>query len=161
MTSKPGEAPGGVTAEVDRDTVSATGVVAATPQDVFEYLRRPANHAAISGDGTVRDTVGGAERLELGSKFGMKMRLGVPYRVSSKVVEFEQDRRIAWAHFGRHRWRWELEPVDESSTRVTETFDLAPSVFPPGLRVAGFPARHRDNVVTSVANVMAHFSRPS
>lgn len=154
-------APDGVTTELERDTVSATGVVAATPQDVFDYLRRPVNHAAISGDGTVRDAVGGAERLQLGSKFGMKMRLGVPYRVSSKVVEFEEDRLIAWTHIGGHRWRWELEPLGDGTTRVTETFDLAPSKFPPGLRLAGFPARHRDNVASSVANVTAHFARPT
>ena len=45
------------------------------------------------------------------------------------VVEFDQARRIAWrpADVGRdpagHLWRWELEPIDASSTRVTHTYD--------------------------------------
>jgi hypothetical protein len=71
----------------------------------------------------VRGAVSGPERLSLGAKFGMDMRLGVPYRVSSQVKEFEEGQRIAWAHIGGHRWRYELEPLADGSTRVTETFD--------------------------------------
>jgi len=45
------------------------------------------------------------------------------------VVEFEEGRRIAWlpAEPGQqppgHLWRWELEPIDEQTTRVTHTYD--------------------------------------
>ncbi|MGI9051356.1 MAG: SRPBCC family protein [Ilumatobacteraceae bacterium] len=139
------------------DSVSATTVVAAPAEVIFDYLRHPANHREISGDGTVRGTNGGEERLELGSRFGMKMKLGVPYRISSKVVELEEDRLIAWAHFGGHRWRWTLEPLPDGTTRVTETFDQSTAKFPPALRLAGYPGRHRDNVETSVRNVAARF----
>jgi hypothetical protein len=44
-------------------------------------------------------------------------------------VEFEEARRIAWlpsepgAEPPGHLWRWELEPVDETRTRVTHTYD--------------------------------------
>ncbi len=142
----------------DEDTVSATAVVDAPPAEVFDYLRRPANHAEISGDRSVRTTISGDERLAMGSRFGMKMRIGVPYRISSKVVEFEDDRLIAWAHFAGHRWRWTLEPVGDGRTRVTETFDQSTSRFPPALRLAGYPARHRANVEQSVRNVAARFA---
>ena len=124
---------------------------------MFDYVRRPANHAAISGDGTVTGDRFGPEVLADGDKFGMNMKLGLPYRVSSTVKEFEADRRIAWAHFGGHRWRWSVEEADGGRARVTETFDLSTSRFPPGLRLAGFPGRHRDNVARSVANVADHF----
>ncbi len=154
----PDDVPDDVTTKRDRDTVSATAVVESTPEEIFEFLRRPANHAIISGDGTVRDTTGGDERLERGSRFGMKMKIGVPYRVSSTVREFEENRTIAWSHFGGHRWRWELEPVGDGTTEVTETFDLSTAMFPPGLRLAGFPKRHEDNVARSVANVRDHFA---
>ena len=71
----------------------------------------------------MRGAVTGPERLSLGAKFGMDMRLFVPYRISSQVKEFDEGRRIAWAHIGGHRWRYELEPLPDGSTRVTETFD--------------------------------------
>ena len=124
---------------------------------MFEFLRRPANHAALSGDGTVRAASSGDEVLGEGSRFGMKMKVGVPYRVTSKVVEFEPDRRIAWCHFGGHRWRWDLVATDGGTT-VTETFDLSTAKFPPALRLIGYPKRHRDNVAGSVANLAAHFA---
>ncbi len=140
----------GVETMLERDRVWATGVVAASPHDVFEYLRRPANHAELSGDGTVKGTVGGDEVLTAGSKFGMSMRVGLPYRIHSTVVEFEPDQLIAWSHFGGHRWRWELTPV-EGGTKVTETFDMTTSKAPPLLRLMGYPKRHRDNVEGSVS----------
>jgi hypothetical protein len=155
----PTDVPDDVTTKRDRDTVSATAVVESTPEEIFEFLRRPANHAVISGDATVRDTTGGDERLAAGSRFGMKMKIGVPYRVSSKVREFEENRTIAWSHFGGHRWRWVLEPTGAGATRVTETFDQSTAVFPPGLRLAGFPKRHEANVARSVANLRDHFAR--
>ena len=147
----------GVTTLLTQDRVSATGIVPAPPEAVFEFLRQPANHATLSGDGTVKGVSSGDDALELGSKFGMKMKVGVPYRVSSKVVEFEDDRLIAWCHFGGHRWRWQLEPVD-GGTKVTETFDMSTAKFPPALKLAGYPKRHQDNVAGSVRNLIAHFS---
>lgn len=143
--------------ELERDRVSATTIVDAPPDEVFEYLRHPGNHAAISGDGSVRATTGGDERLSAGSRFGMSMKVGVPYRISSRVVEFEEDRLIAWAHFSGHRWRWTLEPLSDGRTRVTETFDLSMARFPPALRLLGYPQRHQDNVARSVLNVAHHF----
>ena len=145
-----------ITVAVDRDSISATGVAAAAPAVVFDYLRRPANHQAINGDGTVKGTLEGPEVLELGSKFVMRMRLGVPYRIHSKVTAYEQDHVIAWRHLGGHEWRWTLEPTDDGrSTRVTETFDMSTAKFPPALRLFGYPERHRPNVVGSVSNLIA------
>jgi hypothetical protein len=139
------------------DTVSASADVAATPHEVFEFVRSPANHAEISGDHSVRDAYKGPDALALGDKFGMQMRVGVPYRISSTVVEFQPDERIAWAHIGGHRWRWEVEPAG-SGSRVTLTYDQTTAKFPPALRLIGYPERHRDNVEKSVANVANHFA---
>jgi uncharacterized protein YndB with AHSA1/START domain len=150
--------PDGVTTDLRDDAVSATTVVAASPEEVFEFLRRPVNHPIISGDHSVQGTTAGPERLSEGDRFGMKMKIGVPYRIRNKVVEFEENRRIAWCHPGRHRWRWELEPTVDGSTKLTETFDMSTALFPPALRVMGYPKRHEPNVASSVANVAAHFA---
>jgi len=50
------------------------------------------------------------------------MRMGLPYRISNRVVEFEEGRRIAWMHFSRAVWRWEFVDA-EGGTQVTESFD--------------------------------------
>lgn len=150
--------PAGVTVTADRNTISATTEVDASAAEVFDFVRRPANHPTISGDGTVKESRFGPEVLGDGDKFGMNMKLGVPYRMTSTVKEFEDGRLIAWAHPGRHRWRWTVEPLGEDRCRVSETFDLSTAVFPPALRLVGFPNRHRDNVARSVANVAAHFA---
>ena len=150
--------PPDVTTTTTRDSVTATAIVNAPPDAVFDFVRRPANHAVISGDKSVQGSLAGPEVLSEGDRFGMSMRIGVPYRMTSRVVEFEEGRRIAWAHPGRHRWRWEIEPAGEGQSRVSETFDLSYAVFPPALRLFGYPKRHEANVARSVANVAAHFA---
>jgi len=108
-------------------------VVHAPASEVFDVLATPALHPALDGSGTVVGVVSGPDRLFLGAHFGMGMRLKLPYRTDNTVVEFEEGRRIAWCHFFRHRWRYQLHPLDEASTLVTETFDARTSLFPPAL----------------------------
>ena len=91
---------------------------------VFAILSDPSQHPRIDGSGTVRASHSDAQRLELGSEFGMSMKMGAPYKIKNKVVEFEQDRLIAWRHMGQHRWRYELSPNASGGTDVTETWDL-------------------------------------
>jgi uncharacterized protein YndB with AHSA1/START domain len=134
---------------VDDKRISACATIDAPPGTVFEILADPRRHALIDGSGSVRDLVEGPERLSKGAEFGVSMKLfGLPYRIANRVVEFEEDRRIAWRHFGGHRWRYELVPTDDGGTRVTETFDfshhgpLASAV----IRLAGFPQRNRRGI---------------
>jgi uncharacterized protein YndB with AHSA1/START domain len=121
--------------------VSVSRTIAAEPAAIFAVLADPSKHSVIDGSGTVRQVRGNPEQLSLGAKFSMDMRLGVPYVIKNTVVEFEPDRRIAWRHLGRHRWRYTLEPV-EDGTRVTETFDWSTAVFPKGIELAGYPSKH-------------------
>lgn len=151
--------PDRVTTDLRDDSVIATTTVDATPAEVFDFLRQPANHSIISGDGSVTGATSGPDRLSMGDRFGMSMKIVLPYRMRNTVVEYEQDRRIAWCHPGKHRWRWELEPDGEGRTKLTETFDMSTAVFPPALRLLGYPKRHLPNVARSVANVRDHFAR--
>ena len=83
--------------------ISRSIVVKAPAEQVFEILANPRRHPDFDGSGSVRGAVTGPERLSLGATFGMDMRLFVPYRISSQVKEFDEGRRIAWAHIGGHR----------------------------------------------------------
>lgn len=124
----------------------------APPDAVFALLAEPARHVDVDGSGTVRGRLRGPARLSLGARFGMRMHLVVPYVMTSKVVEFEEGRRIAWRHLGRHVWRWELVAVPEG-TRVTETFDWGPSLAPRVLERLGVPARNARSMELSLARV--------
>lgn len=106
----------------NRQQVSATRVVAATPEELFDVVADPTLHHVIDGSGSVQGARGGTRKLALGDRFSTKMRIGLPYLITNKVVEYDEGRRIAWSHIGGWRWRYEFEPVD-GGTGVTETFD--------------------------------------
>ncbi len=133
-------------------SVSVSRVIAQPADRIFDLLADPAAHQRIDGSGSVKYEVDGPDRLELGSKFRMGMKLGVPYRMTSTVKEFEEDKLIAWAHLGRHRWRYELEAV-EGGTRVTETFDWSYSLWPKGLEILGYPKRHPASMEQTLRNI--------
>lgn len=130
--------------------------IAASPEVVFAIVADPRQHARIDGSGSVRELTVGPARLVKGSSFEVSMRLfGVPYRIRNHVVEFEQDRLIAWRHFGGHRWRYELEPVADVGTEVTETFDYSRygRLRAAGLRLARFPERNRSGITATLVRL--------
>jgi len=109
----------------DEPWVSASIDVAAPASRIFAILADPRRHGEMDGSGMIRRCLAGPARLRLGSEFVMAMRLwGIPYRVRNRVVEFEENRLIAWRHFEPQHWRFELDPT-ETGTRVTETFDYS------------------------------------
>lgn len=130
--------------------------VDAPAQAVFDVLADPAQHAAFDGSGTLQGLVAGPDRLALGAHFGMSMRIKLPYRVDNTVVEFEEGRRIAWCHVNRHRWRYELEPIGEGSTLVTETFDGRTALFPPALLLINAPANNQVAVAKTLVRLKAY-----
>ena len=102
---------------------SARIIIQASPTTIFAILSNPKRHREIDGSSTITENISGPEELVLGSKFGMKMHLGINYRIMNTVVEYERDTLIAWRHLGRWRWRYELVDLGNGSTQVTETFD--------------------------------------
>jgi uncharacterized protein YndB with AHSA1/START domain len=143
-------APSEVGAVVGDRQVSVSRTIPAPAARIFAVLSDASQHPRIDGSGTVRAS---RDRdpapLRLGSHFGMDMKLGVPYRMTNEVVEFEQDRLIAWSHFGRHRWRYELEPIG-SGTLVTETFDWSAAVSRRYIEWLGWPERHAPAMVATL-----------
>lgn len=118
-----------------QDVVTVERVIPAPAEKIFELVANPTRHQEIDGSGSVRDAKPGPERLALGDKFGMHMKMGLPYSMVSEVIEFEDGRRIAWQTrptvmgnlFGGRIWRYELEPVD-GGTRVRESWDISQEV---------------------------------
>ena len=102
---------------------SARIIVQADASSIFTFLSNPKRHQEIDGSHTITANISGPDELILGSKFGMKMHLGIDYRILNTVVEYKKDSLIAWRHLGRWRWRYELADLGNGSTQVTETFD--------------------------------------
>jgi uncharacterized protein YndB with AHSA1/START domain len=135
--------------------VSESIDIAAPPETVFGILADPHQHPRIDGSGTLQETIKGPDRLSKGAQFGMDMKLfGLPYKIRNTVVEFEDDRRIAWRHFGGHRWRYVLEPT-ATGTRVTESFDYSRYGFPARrfIELMKFPQRNREGIIGTLANL--------
>jgi hypothetical protein len=114
--------------------VSVERVIEAPAASIFAIVSDASRHPEIDGSGSVKGLkVGAPHQLALGSTFGMSMKLGVPYSMSNTVIEFEQDRRIAWQTVmsgplgrlvGGRIWRYELEAAD-GGTLVRETWDIS------------------------------------
>jgi hypothetical protein len=114
--------------------VSVSKVIDAPPSALFAVVADAGRHPEIDGSGAVVKLKPGAvEKLSLGSTFSMSMKMGVPYSMSNTVIEFEQDRRLAWKtvlsgplgrFIGGRIWRYEFEAVD-GGTKVTESWDIS------------------------------------
>ena len=90
---------------------------------IFDLIADPKSHTKIDGSGMLKGELKAPERLFLGASFGMKMRLGIPYIIKNTVLEFEENKSIAWRHLLHNVWRYELIEIEPGSTRVIQTWD--------------------------------------
>jgi uncharacterized protein YndB with AHSA1/START domain len=117
-------------AEMSADTrvVRVSREIAAGAARIFELIADPANQPRWDGNDNLAEAAAGQRVRAVGDVFTMTLTHNAAVR-ENHVVEFEEGRRIAWrpAEPGQrppgHLWRWDLEPVDASSTRVTHTYD--------------------------------------
>jgi uncharacterized protein YndB with AHSA1/START domain len=115
------------------DVVSVERFIPATAEAIFALISDPNRHREFDGSGTVQAAKNVPATLALGSSFGMSMKKGVPYSMTSTVIEFEQDKVLAWQTLppmklaaklaGGRIWKYVLEPV-EGGTNVTESWDI-------------------------------------
>lgn len=116
--------------ETGNEQVKAARIIINAPAEkIFAVLSNPHRHKEIDGSETIQENISGPEKLTLGSKFGMKMHLGIDYRILNTVVEYSENSLIAWRHVGRWIWRYELVHLGPNSTQVTETFDASRAPF--------------------------------
>jgi uncharacterized protein YndB with AHSA1/START domain len=106
---------------------SASRDVAAPAETVFELIADPAQQPQWDGNENLAEAKAGQRVRAVGDVFAMLLTQGEIRE--NHVVEFDEGRLIAWrpAEPGKtppgHLWRWQLEPVDASHTRVTQTYD--------------------------------------
>jgi hypothetical protein len=141
----------------DDKVVRGIRFVPAEPQAIFDLLADPSQHATIDGSGSVRASATDApQRLTLGSKFSMSMKMGLPYKITNEVVEFDEPSLIAWQHMGKHIWRYRLRPV-EGGTEVTEEFDFRPARSATALKLTGTPKRNAKAIEATLDRLVARF----
>jgi uncharacterized protein YndB with AHSA1/START domain len=111
----------------DAHIVSASRVIAAPAERIFELIADPARQPAWDGNDNLAVAAPDQRVRAVGEVFVTTITSGSDRE--NHVVEFDEGRLIAWrpAEVGRkppgHLWRWELEPIDASRTRVTHTYD--------------------------------------
>ena len=107
--------------------VCASREIGASAERIFEFIADPAQQPRWDGNDNLAEAPGGQRVRGVGGVFVMTTTAGNVRE--NHVVEFEEGRLIAWrpAEPGQqplgHLWRWALEPIDPSRTRVTHTYD--------------------------------------
>jgi uncharacterized protein YndB with AHSA1/START domain len=155
---------------MDGDVITTEKVIRAAPEAIFALLADASRHPDIDGSGTVKQAKNDApDRLTLGATFGMSMKLGIAYSMVNTVIEFEDNRRIAWqarppGFFGRvsagRIWRYELEPVAEG-TRVRESWDISQDHQRWMLRLGGLPKKTEANMAKTLDRIATLTESPS
>ena len=134
-------------------TVSVERLVDAPAERIFDVLADPGRHCEIDGSGTLMRMTSSHTRLALGSTFSMRVRNGVTYSTKNRVLEFEENRLIEWAHWHGQRWRYELDPQDDGRTLVRETFNWGTARSPRLVELMGYDKKNVPNMEATLARL--------
>jgi hypothetical protein len=104
-------------------TTAARIVIDATAQKIFDLIADARCHPLFDGSATLQGGISGPVRLHLGAKFGMAMKIKLPYRITNTVVAFEEGKKISWCHLMKWTWSYELKDLGDGRTQVTEIFN--------------------------------------
>jgi uncharacterized protein YndB with AHSA1/START domain len=142
---------------VTTKVVSASRVIAAPADKIFELIADPSLQPQWDGNENLAEAPAGQRVRTVGDVFTMTLTVGSDR--TNHVVEFEEGRLIAWrpSEPGKpppgHLWRWELEPVDDSRTRVTHTYDW--SALTDEMRLKRARATTADKLLASIERLAA------
>ena len=107
--------------------VSATRVISASADRIFELIAEPSNQPSWDGNNNLAASAPGQRIHRVGDVFTTTLTIGAVRE--NHVVEFIEGTKIAWcpAEPGKqppgHLWRWELSPINAALTSVTHTYD--------------------------------------
>jgi uncharacterized protein YndB with AHSA1/START domain len=113
--------------EQETRIVSASREIAAEPGQIFELIADPAQQPRWDGNDNLESAPAGQRVHRTGDVFTMSLTHGGVR--DNHVVEFDEGRLMAWrpsepgCEPPGHLWRWELEPIAVSRTKVTHTYD--------------------------------------
>ena len=93
--------------------------------ELFNFIANPKNHPKIDGSKMVRGKAYGPKRLSMNSWFVMRQLRIIPYFMPNKIVEFEEEKLIAWRNALPSRWRYEFISLPDGSTQVTQYLDCS------------------------------------
>ena len=135
---------------MDGDRVGVERVINSPADQIFALLADAGKHPKFDGSGSVNHTTAESVPLSKGSVFSMRMRgrretLYLPYTISNKVIEFDQNRLIAWQTstlgglVGGRIWRYVLTQTTPDTTLVREEWDISQDRQKPLLRLGGMP----------------------
>jgi hypothetical protein len=158
-------------------SVTESRDINASAAQIFSILSDPAMHPEIDGTGMLRSALDNSVITKVGDVFSIEMvhwHQG-NYVMANHVEEFEQDRLLAWQPIVQsherteyqssvgvpvlRQWGWQLKPLSDDSTRVTEFFEG--SRLPEDLRRFIDDGEFwREAMVTSLDNLERILSRP-
>jgi hypothetical protein len=107
--------------------VSATRVVSASADRIFELIAEPSSQPSWDGNNNLASAASGQRVHRVGDVFKTTLTNGAVRE--NHVVEFIEGSKIAWRPAEPkkqppgHLWRWELHPVNATLTTVTHTYD--------------------------------------
>jgi uncharacterized protein YndB with AHSA1/START domain len=107
--------------------VHAVREIGAPASQIFELIADPSRQPSWDGNDNLAEAAAGQRVRRVDDVFTMTLTNGGIRQ--NHVVEFDEGSLIAWrpSEPGRrppgHLWRWQLEPVDATRTRVTHTYD--------------------------------------
>ena len=119
------------------DRVAATRRIAAPASAIFAIVSSPAGHVAIDGSGMLEAAPDAPTPTAVGDTFDIDMDRTplndipglVKYKVRNFVTQIVPDRLFEWGIRGidtppvGHVYGWQLEPVSETETDVTNYCD--------------------------------------
>ncbi|GAA4919501.1 SRPBCC family protein [Nesterenkonia rhizosphaerae] len=111
----------------EQQVVTASGVIEAPADVIFELIADPARQPEWDGNDNLTSANPGQRVGAVGEKFLMTLTSGKTRE--NHVVEFAEGQLIAWkpSPIGKpqpgHLWRWELKALDANRTEVVHTYD--------------------------------------
>ena len=111
----------------EQRVVHAEREIDAPAEAIFELIADPSRQPEWDGNDNLAEAPTGQRVRAVGEVFGMTLTNG--QERENRIVAFEEGRVIAWkpAPAGEeprgHIWRYDLAPIDETTTRVRHTYD--------------------------------------